>query len=54
VRLKDYLATELEAIAARENRSLQNLVEHLLLQAIELDHKMRAQEALELAKRRQA
>ena len=39
VRLKDYLAAELEAMAARENRSLQNLVEHLLRQAIEMDNR---------------
>lgn len=37
VRIKDYLAAELEKIAARENRSLHNLVNHLLEQAIELE-----------------
>ena len=37
VRLKDYLADELEKMAARENRSLANLVNHLLEQAIEMD-----------------
>lgn len=37
VRLKDYLAAELEEMAERENRSLANLVEHLLTQAIEME-----------------
>lgn len=36
VRLKDYLAAELEEIAERENRSLANLVEHLLVQALDM------------------
>jgi predicted transcriptional regulator len=39
VRLKDYLADELEKLAARENRSLQNLVNHLLEQAIEMERR---------------
>lgn len=37
VRLKDYLAAELEKMAARENRSLANLVNHLLEQAIMME-----------------
>ena len=40
MRLKDYLADELEKIAARENRSLANLVNHLLEQAIALEGKV--------------
>jgi predicted DNA-binding ribbon-helix-helix protein len=44
VRLKDYLADELEKIAARENRSLTNLVNHLLEQAIEMERAMRKSE----------
>ena len=39
VRIKDYLAAELEKIAARENRSLANLVNKLLEQAIEMDNR---------------
>jgi len=39
VRLKDYLAAELEEIAKRENRSLANLVNKLLEQAIEMDNR---------------
>lgn len=39
VRLKDYLADELERIAERENRSLANLVNTLLEQAIEMDQR---------------
>ena len=34
VRISDYLAAELEEIAKRENRSLANLVQHLLTQAL--------------------
>ncbi len=41
VRLKDYLAAELERIAERENRSLTNLVNHLLEQAIEIEKRGR-------------
>lgn len=37
VRISDYLASELEKIAVRENRSLANLVQHLLTQAIALE-----------------
>ena len=39
VRLKNHLAAELERIAARENRSLANLVNHLLEQAIGLSER---------------
>ena len=39
VRLKEYLAAELERIAARENRSLANLVNHLLEQAVEMERR---------------
>jgi len=39
VRLKAYLAAELERIAARENRSLANLVNHLLEQAVEMERR---------------
>lgn len=39
VRLKDYLADELEKMAARENRSLANLVNHLLEQAVEMERR---------------
>jgi predicted DNA-binding ribbon-helix-helix protein len=46
VRLKQHLSDELEKIAARENRSLANLVNKLLEQAIEMDQKLRAQAAL--------
>lgn len=46
VRLKEHLAVELERIAARENRSLTNLVNTLLKQAIELDQRLVAQTAL--------
>ena len=41
VRLKDYLADELEKLAARENRSLANLVNHLLEQAVEMEKRGR-------------
>jgi predicted DNA-binding ribbon-helix-helix protein len=41
VRLKEYLAAELERIAARENRSLANLVNHLLEQAVEMERRGR-------------
>lgn len=38
VRISDFLAEELQAIADRENRSLANLVQHLLTQALAMDH----------------
>ena len=38
VRISDYLATQLEEIAVRENRSLANLVQHLLIQALAMDN----------------
>lgn len=37
MRLKEYLHAELEKIAARENRSLTNLVNHLLEQAVAIE-----------------
>ena len=42
VRIAEYLADELEKIAARENRSLANLVNKLLEQAIEMDQRAAA------------
>ena len=38
VRISDFLAEELQAIADRENRSLANLVQHLLTQALAMDN----------------
>lgn len=39
VRLRDHLYTELEKLAARENRSLTNLVNHLLEQVLEMEER---------------
>jgi hypothetical protein len=36
VRISDYLAAELQKIADQENRSLANLVQHLLTQALQM------------------
>lgn len=43
VRISDYLAEELTKVANRDNRSLANLVQHLLTQALIMETTPRAE-----------
>lgn len=45
VRLKEHLYAELERLAVRENRSLTNLVNHLLEQVLEMERRKEGRDA---------